>query len=516
MAIAVSALVLAFVLSYFLTPIIRDLAARCDFVDRPDGQRKIQVKPISLGGGLSLLVVAPLVVWLMDRWWGPDLFLMTQASQSLIGLAAAVLVLGIVGVLDDSRGIRGSYKLLWQVVAVLMVTGTGFRIPRIEMLGVEIPLGHLSSALTVVWLLGAINSFNLIDGVDGLAGSVGVIFSIALGCMALMFHQYLDAIIAFALAGALLGFLRYNFAPASIYLGDTGSMLIGLVLGTIALRCSMKQAATLAFAAPLAIWSVPMLDSVAAVLRRKLTGRSIYATDRGHIHHVLLTQGFSAAGAVGLISALCIFTSAGALASLYFEQEWIGIAAVALVVGLLLLTRIFGHVELLLLNSRLLGLGRLLSPFSSAQQGNARQTSLNLQGSRRWEDLWGALVEAADRFHVVKMRLNLSLPRLHEDFYATWQRAGHHRRELLWQTDIPLLVGGQAVGRICVTGKPDGESASGSMSQFIEFVEGLEAQLHILIQQDLLKLNASDEPPPSTTTDDAQPVPAVSDTLSRA
>jgi UDP-GlcNAc:undecaprenyl-phosphate GlcNAc-1-phosphate transferase len=514
MAIAISALVLAFILSYSLTPVIRELAGRLGFVDRPDGQRKIQVKPVSLGGGVSLLIVAPFVVWLIGMWWGSDLFLMTRGFQSLVGLAAAVLVLAVVGVLDDSRGVRGSYKLLWQVVAVLLVTGAGFRIPRLGILGVEIPIGQFGSALTVIWLLGAINSFNLIDGVDGLAGSVGVIFSIALGCMALMFNEYLDAIIAFALAGALLGFLRYNFSPASIYLGDTGSMLIGLVLGTIALRCSMKQAATLAFAAPLAIWSVPMLDSMAAVLRRKLTGRSIYSTDRGHIHHVLLTQGFSAEGAVGLISALCIFTSAGALASLYFEQEWIGIMAVTLVVGLLLLTRIFGHVELLLLNTKLLGFGRLISPFSATNDGNIRQTSLNLQGSRRWEDLWGALVESAERFHVIKMRLNLSLPRLHEDFYASWHRSGDHRRELLWQTDIPLVVDGQPVGRLSVTGQQNDDSASAEMSQFIDFVEGLESQLQLLIQQDFRQLTAPDDATP--VLDEAHRVPVVPDSLSRA
>lgn len=280
MAIAVSALVLAFLISYGLTPLIRDLAVRFDFVDRPDGQRKIQANPVSLGGGISLLIVTPLVVWLMGMWWGPDLWHTTLVPASLIGLVVAVVVLGIVGVLDDGRGLRGSYKLLWQVLAACLVMGAGFSIPSVQLFGVRIPLGILGSAFTVVWLLGAINSFNLIDGVDGLAGSVGVIFSISLGCMALMTDQYLDAIIAFSLAGALLGFLRYNFAPASIYLGDTGSMFIGLVLGTIALRCSMKQAATLAFAAPLAIWSIPMFDSMAAVLRRKLTGRSIYATGR--------------------------------------------------------------------------------------------------------------------------------------------------------------------------------------------------------------------------------------------
>jgi UDP-GlcNAc:undecaprenyl-phosphate GlcNAc-1-phosphate transferase len=518
MAIAVSALVLAFLFSYGLTPLIRRLALRCDFIDRPDGQRKIQTIPVALGGGIGLLIVTPLVVWLITIWWGPDLWFTATSPASLFGLAAGACILGLVGLFDDGYGMRGSYKLLWQVLATSVVMGAGFKIPNLMFLNIEIPMGYLGSAFTVVWLLGAINSFNLIDGVDGLAGSLGVIFSLTLGCMALLNGQYLDAVIAFALAGALLGFLRFNFPPASIYLGDTGSMFIGVVLGTIALRCTMKQAATLAFAAPLAVWAIPMFDSMAAVLRRWLTGRSIYATDRGHIHHVLLTHGCSATQAVGLISALCLVTSVGALGSIYYDNEWIGIGAVLVVIGILMLTRIFGHVELLLLNTRLVGFGRMISPFLAGQAGDVRQTSLNLQGSRRWEDLWGALVESADRFHVVRMRLNLSLPKLHEDFYATWQRSGNHRRELCWQTDIPLMAEGQSIGRLCVTGQQSTGTASVEVSEFIDFVEGLESQLQKLIQQDLRDMAA--RPALSATgeseAESESEVAAVGDSLSNA
>lgn len=494
MAIAVAALIIAFLLSYILTPVVRSVARRFDFVDRPDGQRKIQSSAVSLGGGIALIIVMPFVVWMINTWWGPDLLLMTRRPLSLVGLGVGAALLAVVGIIDDGRGMRGSYKLLWQVIAACLVMGAGFSIPKIIFFGVEVPLGFIGSALTVAWILGAINSFNLIDGVDGLAGSVGVIFSLTFGVMALMIHQYMDAVIAFALAGALLGFLRYNYAPASIYLGDTGSMFIGLILGTIALRCSMKQAASLAFAAPLAIWSIPMFDSMAAVMRRKLTGRSIYATDRGHIHHVLLTRGLNAPQAVALIAGLCMVTSLGAIASVYFENEWIGLAGVLAVIALLVTTRLFGHVELLLLNSRLFGFGKLVSAFGKQRTDDIQQTSLALQGTRSWEELWGALVESAERFHVVKMRLNLAMPRLHEDFFATWQKAGNHKRELLWQADIPLVVDGLPVGRLCVTGQQNELSASGEMSQFIDFVEGLETQLREIIKQEMQALRNKEQP----------------------
>jgi UDP-GlcNAc:undecaprenyl-phosphate GlcNAc-1-phosphate transferase len=327
--------------------------------------------------------------------------------------------------------------------------------------------------------------------------------------MAVLTDQYLDAVIVFALAGALLGFLRFNFSPAVIYLGDTGSMIIGLVLGTIALRCSMKQAATLAFAAPLAIWSIPLFDSFAAVMRRKLTGRSIYATDRGHIHHVLLTRGLNAPQVVGLIGSLCLLTSAGAVAGLYFENEWLGVGVVLTVIGLLVLTRLFGNVELLLLNARLAGFGRFIAPFSGDPKSDVSHTSLSLQGSGRWEELWRALVESAERFHLVKMRLNLSLPRLHEDFFANWQRSGNHRRELLWQADIPLVVDDVPIGRLSVTGLQDASSASAEMSQFIDFVEVLESQLRAMIQQDLSRIGAHDSSVPAVTETVDAAVPIV-------
>ena len=496
MAIAAATLGLAFIISYLLTPIVRRLAIRYDFVDRPDGRRKIQSNPVALGGGLTLLVAAPVVVAIVTIWWGPDLWLMTsQASRepgAILGLAFAAGLLAIVGLLDDGFGVRGSYKLLWQVIAVSLVMGTGLLVPKIGIFDYVIPLGALGSLFTIAWLLGAINSFNLIDGVDGLAGSVGVVFSLTFGVIAILGGQQLDSIIAFALARALLGFLRFNFPPASIYLGDTGSMFIGLVLGTIALRCSMKQAATLAFAAPLAIWSIPMFDSLAAVVRRKLTGRSIYATDRGHIHHVLLTRGMTAVQAVAFIVGLCTITCVGAVTSWYLKIEWLGFATVLGVIGFLVITRVFGHVEFLLLNARLFGFGRFLSLVSSTTGGgDIQHTRVSLQGTRQWEELWGALVESAQKFHLVKMQLNLSMPHIHESFYATWAKPGRHSRDLLWQTDIPLIVDGQAVGRLNVTGLQNEDYASTEINQFIDFVETLESQLSLLIHQVVTRI---DEP----------------------
>ena len=238
MSIAVAALILAFLLSYLITPLARGLALRHDFVDRPDAHCEMQTSAVALGGGAVLLAVTLVVVLLVSVWWGWDLWIMARKPSSILALCGAAVLLVIVGLVDDAVGIRGSYKLFWQAVAASLVMGAGLNVPKLGLLGVVVELGVFGHLFTVAWLLGAINSFNLIDGIDGLAGSVGVVFSLTFGLIALWTGNHLDSVLAFALAGSLLGFLRYNLPPATIHLGGAGSMLIGLILGTIALRCA--------------------------------------------------------------------------------------------------------------------------------------------------------------------------------------------------------------------------------------------------------------------------------------
>jgi UDP-GlcNAc:undecaprenyl-phosphate GlcNAc-1-phosphate transferase len=461
--------------SLFFTPLVRRFAVKRGFVDRPDGRRKMQNGPVALGGGSAVLAAVLLGVAVLSVLWLYRDIDGIENLKPLVGLFAATILICLVGLYDDYSEMRGRTKLFWQLIAAAIVTFAGPQVEQLSLLGQEIDIGHFGALLALFWLLASINSFNLIDGVDGLATSVGVIFSLAFGAIALMQGHELDAVIAFILAGALLGFLKYNFAPASIYLGDAGSMIIGLVLGALALRSSTKEAATVAFAAPLAVWAIPMLDSLAAVLRRKLTGRSIYVTDRGHIHHRLLTQGMSTRQAVGLISGLCVVTSIGSIAGVYFASEWIGIITVLFVLGVLITTRLFGHVELMLLNRQLLGIGR--SIVSGAGEKSSQSTH-RLQGSLQWEEkIWNALVESAERFNLTRIRLNLYLPHLHEDFYATWRRRAAGPVANPWRIELPLVAEGMAVGYLHVTGNQDPRTASAQLASFLDFIEPLEAQI---------------------------------------
>ena len=457
----------------FVTSWVRDVADKRGFVDRPDGKRKKHKDPVALGGGLAILIATSVALGIVTFIYADYAAERVDSPSSLLGLGVAAVILCLVGLYDDLYDMRGVTKLLWQIFAacIVVTSGRDLVIDSIQLMGHKIPLYQLGIPLAVLWILAAINSLNLIDGMDGLATTVGLIFSLTIGVMSLMTERWLEAVIAFCLAGSLLGFLRHNWPPARIYLGDSGSMLIGLVLGALAIRCDLKDATSFAVSAPIAIFAIPILDSAAALVRRKLTGRSLYSTDRGHIHHRLLTQNFSNRQALLVIAALCTITCVGSAAGLYTGKPF-GMISFLIVVSILVGTRMFGHSELMLLNNRIAGFGRRFIPGSEPQSA-----TLQLQGSVEWEEVWNALVESAEKFSFIQIRLNLYLPQLHEDFYATWSQRSTARPDQRWNVELPLVVDGAIVGVLAVTGVQEAVSVSPTLAAFAEIVEPLEAQL---------------------------------------
>ena len=489
----------------FVTSWVRDLAEHRGFVDRPDGKRKSQKAPVALGGGLAILLSTSVAIAIVAYIYAEFARERIDNVSSLVGLGVAAVLLCLVGLYDDLYDMRGLTKLIWQIVAACIVAGSGsdVAIDRILIFGQSIPLYQLGVPIAVLWLLAAVNSLNLIDGMDGLATTVGLIFSLTIGVMSLTTGSWLEAVIAFCLAGSLMGFLRHNWPPARIYLGDSGSMLIGLVLGTLAIRCDLKDATTMAVSAPIAIFAIPIIDSAAALIRRKLTGRSLYATDRGHIHHRLLTQNFSNRQVLLLIAGLCAITCVGSIAGLYFEKVTgesrpFGLAAFALVLLILVGTRLFGHSDLMLLNNRIAGFGRRFIPSAEPQS-----STLQLQGSLEWESVWNALVESAGKFNFTKIRLNLYLPHIHEDFFATWQKRSRTHSDQRWNVQLPLVVDGTIVGVLKVTGVQDGESVAPSLSAFAELIEPLESQLGEMLRKRELQNKAMSNEQEIETTDAA-------------
>lgn len=471
---------LAFFLGLLLTAVVRFLACRVGLVDRPDQIRKLHREGVPLGGGVAVLLAATLAVIVACIWIWPLSYHLKIQVDMLLALLAAATGICLVGLADDRWCLRGRQKLAGQVVIVVILVSSGLIIRNIRVMQWELELGLLAIPFTMLWFLGAINALNLIDGADGMATTIGVILSITLAMMAAIQGHYVEAAVAVCLGGALLGFLVFNFPPASIFLGDSGSMLVGLVLGVLAFRSALKGPATVALAAPLAILAVPIFDSFVAILRRGLTGRSIYATDRGHLHHCLLDRGLGNRWMLAVVALLCVGSAGGALVSVSLHNDLLAVLAVGAVIGSLVASRAFGFTELSLLASRFLALGGSLLPPAVGKTQRTRQRIVRLQGSRDWHQLWDTLTEFGERHELCRLRLNLNLSWLHEEFHASWDRSSPAGDSERWLTSMPLVAHGRTVGRLEIGGALTDESVYTLLSLVAELLESMEPCIHRL------------------------------------
>ena len=325
-----------------LTAVVRAVAERWGIVDQPDGRRKLHRRPTPLWGGVAVYGAA--VVGLLAIQFG-----MGDASPQFVALSSTWMIAAgcvcIVGAIDDRYDLPSRIKLLLQIVSVLPIVLFGYSIDRIVAFGQPIELGWLGIPLTVLWLVGCINALNLIDGMDGLASIVGLSTVAMTGVIAASQGHDHVAVMATVLAASLAGFLIYNLPPASVFLGDSGSMVIGLSVGLLGIQGTLKTSATLAITAPAVVMTLPMFDIVAAVVRRKLTGRRFDTPDRLHIHHRLLDRGWTPWQVLCLIGAVCLTTGAAATAATIFRRDALAwITAVTLVV-LMIRLRLFGYEE---------------------------------------------------------------------------------------------------------------------------------------------------------------------------
>ena len=423
------------------------LASRCGLVDQPDGRRKCTRVPSGVGRGRVFLaaVTTLAAACLWSQWLAPALAVdLAVHGGRLFGLLLASAFICLVGLVDDFRVLRGRHKLIGQIVAVAIVMYFGVIVRHIRVFDETWELGGLSYAFTAFLLLGAINSLNLIDGMDGLLSCLATIISLAMGVIAFSSGHFVAAAVAFALSGALLAFLCFNFPPASIFLGDSGSMMVGLVVGTLAINSSFKGSATVVLATPAAMFAIPIFDTLAAIIRRKLTGRSIYTTDRAHIHHCLARSGLSARKTPFLLPFFCLVTVFAALASVALNSELLAGITIVAVATILVVTRLFGHAEFLLIKERIIG--AFASSFSWKTKKSEHALEVRLQGSADWKELWRSLTACASRLDLKTIRLDVNAPAIYEGYHARWDRFDQGAdKQSSWRFEIPLAVGGQIV-----------------------------------------------------------------------
>jgi UDP-GlcNAc:undecaprenyl-phosphate GlcNAc-1-phosphate transferase len=232
-------------------------------------------------------------------------------------------------------------------------------------------------------------------------------------------------------------------------------------------------------AAPLAIWSLPMFDSFMAILRRKLTGRSIYATDRGHLHHRLMARFGKNTRVLGFVAVCCAVTCGGALLSMFMQNDLAALASVFAVICILVATQIFGHVEFIMLASRMKSLGASL--INSSRGKDSWHSSFRLQGTRQWDLLWQSLTEYAEKAQLVELKLDINLAAIQEGYHASWRRRSEVERRELWRMEIPLFSDKHLVGRLNVTGSREaGMLVCEVIGRLMEVLESVESEIAAL------------------------------------
>lgn len=328
--------IVAMLVASTLTPIVRGFALRRGLLDAVT-ERKVHGTPIprlggvAIVGGFYLALVGPFV----SLWRGS----LIGDPRWLAALLVGGIAVALLGVCDDLRGVRPRTKLIVQLAVAVMVWVLGVRIDALALpFGATLPLGALGLPFTLLWIVGVTNAVNLIDGLDGLAGGLALI---AIGATFAISHQGADhatMLLGAALAGATLGFLFYNFNPATIFMGDTGSLFLGFFLAVSTIRAGQRSSPAVDITIPVLVLGLPLADTLLAIVRRALNARPLFQADKAHIHHRLIARGHTQRRAVATLYgvgtllglAAIVLMKAGPLAAT------VAIGCVAIAAGLLL------------------------------------------------------------------------------------------------------------------------------------------------------------------------------------
>lgn len=326
---AITILLFAAGIASLATPLVMRFALAVGAVDRPNERKVSRRERMPLLGGLAVGTGCGAALLMSSVWAGGP-----QIWPKAAGFVLGALLLMAVGFYDDRFTIRPGAKFSFQVAAALIAIQAGFRFDLFSdpfaLQTREVPI-WIMLPVSVVWIVGVTNAMNLIDGLDGLSSGIGAIIAATLTIICWQAEQWVGVVIGLSLCGALLGYLPYNFPPARIFLGDTGSLLIGFGLSVLALE-GYRKAALLAFIVPILALAIPLLDTLLSIVRRIRSGRSMFSPDKLHMHHRLLVREGSHRNAVLMLYFL---TSCFCMIAVSFAQidGWLAFVYLAAVVA---------------------------------------------------------------------------------------------------------------------------------------------------------------------------------------
>ncbi len=423
---ALLAFLTATAIALLITPWIASWASRRGICDYPSA-RRVHLKCIPRAGGIALFV-SFLVAYSVSLYFSEEKSLVILFHREQVCFLIGAILIFAVGLVDDIKGLSPWLKLAAQILVALLVWFGGI---NVELLSVGLHDGvNLSSGfslfVTVFWVVLLINAINLIDGLDGLAAGVCLFVSFTL--LALCFSTgKLMVILGFsALAGACLGFLRYNFNPASVFMGDCGSYLLGYLLAVLTIQGAMKSHATVALLIPIIALGVPLLDTLLAPIRRFILGKKMFLPDQSHIHHLLLKLGYSQRKVVVIIYGITVVLGLVSLAFVFMKDQLSAYILVVPGVMIFLGVKKLGYLEYVAAD-KILGWLRDLT--DEAGLSNERRSFLNLQmqimQSATVDDLWANVTVAVEK-------LDFDMAELHfNDLAGTLRNSGETRMK--WQ-----------------------------------------------------------------------------------
>jgi UDP-GlcNAc:undecaprenyl-phosphate GlcNAc-1-phosphate transferase len=415
-------------------------------VDKPDSLRKIHTKPIPVGGGVVLFLTTVVVFFVCGGFASKGFHSLINAKIILpLFLTSGFIV--AVGLADDKWELSGKIKLFSQVIVATILIIFAGEYSTISFFGTQYHLGHLFYPLGILWFVGLINAINFLDGADGVCSTAGLLMSLTAAVLAMITGQTAIVLTAVIFAGALLGFLFCNFPPAKVYLGDTGSMLIGLVVGTLLLRSCTVENRVINIVPPLAVVTIPIFDLVLSFFRRISSGRGLFSPDRGHIHHRLLVR-LKNIRIVLLYFAL-FFTLCGtaAVVSLKYQNDWAAVGVMILLPCGMILTRLFGWEEMNVLIGQIVN--RFAKHWNKTNYGKTGEVFC-YQGNGPWKELWMKIVTFLKQYHCVKAYLDINIPSHHENYIAKWkfQDKSHHDDFIFLNICLPFLEHDRKVGAL--------------------------------------------------------------------
>lgn len=400
------AFVLSLVAGLVSTRVIRDLALRFGLYDRGGG-RKLHTRPIPRLGGVAVAIsaAAPLMGVIL---WSNNISAALLADRPLLlGGVGGALVMLTVGIWDDLRDSRAIVKLAAQILAAGVVCAAGIQIEAVSVpfFG-PVHLGVLSVPVTVFWMVLVMNAVNLIDGLDGLAGGVVVLAGGTLFIMSVLEGNTLAALLLVVVVGATLGFLAYNVNPATIFLGDTGSLFLGFVLALVSVHSSQKSYTLFSIVAALLALGLPIFDLGMAVVRRYLSGQPIFRADQHHVHHLLLRKGLTQSQAVATLYAGAVFLGGLALVFIYADDRVSALAIAALVPLVFLAVKVLGYGDVIknARRDRVLEQAELEAGERAARLHEIRA---RMEEADDHETLWALMVEAGKALGFTRLELHL-------------------------------------------------------------------------------------------------------------